>query len=169
MIYRSILYISILILSISGISCGEDSCYTYNFINITAYEFKETAKTKLGITVSDYSGRLDLDLLDKKVLELENCLNMSIDYSCVSVLVPPDFYMSRCSGQELFPCDIDPQICIDKGLIPTEECPCACRGAIQNDFIIVTTPDTVTFKGELTRLITGINNPWLDSRLVVCI
>ena len=166
--YRTFIYIILASLLLQVCGCAGEYCYYYNFTDITNYSFEETGRTLLGISVSDYSGELDLDLVDRKVLELENCLDMSIDYNCVKALVPPDTYISPCSGRELFPCNINPQLCIDKGITPTEECPCACRGAIQDNLIIVTVPSLITFKGELTRLITGINNPWTHEETKNC-
>jgi hypothetical protein len=168
MVYKKSIHAVLVLLLLQVGACGVDSCYDYNFINITDYDFKETGKTLLGISVSDYSGELNLDLIDEKVLELESCLGISIDYGCINVLVPPDTYISPCSDQELFPCTINPQLCLDKGITPTEECLCACRGAIQNNSIIVTVSSLVTFKGELTRLITGVNNPWTNENTKLC-
>lgn len=97
--------------------------------------------------------------------------NYRVDFSgisvlreCLTVKIAPDWYVSHCSEDymEIFPCDISPQVCIDKGLEITDECPCRCRSAIQDENIVITTPNLYLFRGELARMITGCNNPWFS-------
>lgn len=80
---------------------------------------------------------------------------------CMSVLIAPDSHYG-CSGEQLFPCSVNPQLCIDKGLTITPECPCECRSTIQDNKTIVTTPDMHLYDAELIRLVTGCNMVWIE-------
>jgi len=153
--------------------CQQDYCYKNNYLSITNYPFHSTISTTSGILVDDTYGFLadeDLRRIDTLVEELEECSGISIKRECFSILIPPDWYVSECSGQQLFPCRIDPQLCIDKGLTQEDldRCPCACRAIIQDDWIVVTTPNLRLFKAELARMVTGINNPW-EAEIGACL
>lgn len=150
-------------------SCEEEKCYINNYFNVTSYEVEPTNKTPMGIKIDDPLGLLDVHRVDTLVMELEDCLGIRLKVECITIKVPLDIYKSPCTGVWLFECVIDPQLCIDKGLIPTSECPCNCRSAIQDDNVIVVTPTLETLKGELTRLMTGISNPWIYEDISVCL
>lgn len=94
-----------------------------------------------------------------------NFSDISVERDCLIVKVAPDWRVSNCSEEymEIFPCDINPQVCEDKGLEVTDGCPCQCRSIIQDENVIVTTPDLYLFRGELARMITGCNNPWFGN------
>ncbi len=94
---------------------------------------------------------------------------IEIRRDCLTVKVPDDLYQSKCGDQMLFPCDVDPQACLDKGVTPTEECPCACRAIIQDDSCIITNPAMSVFRGELARMVTGCNNSWIVEQLKGCL
>jgi hypothetical protein len=162
--------INVILLFLLLSSCNPTpQCYVGGFLNITDYTFRTNRISTQGISVDDRNFELNLDHLDNKVSELESCLSLSIDRSCFKVLVPTDTYISSCSGQTLFPCAVPPQLCEDKDLVVTEECPCNCQGAIQDDYIIVTVPSMITFKLELTRLISNVNNPYKDPNMKGCL
>lgn len=78
------------------------------------------------------------------------------------VAVAPDWGRSSCTGAEVFPCYVSPSDCAraraDKGL--TGDCPCACRGTIQNNRTVVITPNMQLLPGTLFSLVTGCTNPW---------
>jgi hypothetical protein len=88
--------------------------------------------------------------------------DISVRRGCLIVKIAPDWNVSSCSEEymEVFPCDMPAEVCENKGLEVTEECPCRCRSTIQDENIVVTTPDLRLFRGELARMMTGCNNPW---------
>jgi len=158
---KTTLIISVLLLSTQLLTC-QDNCYRNGYMNITDYEVSTNLVTEKGIRVDDPLFQLDLAELDRQTDALEACLEISIRRECLTVKVAPDWYISPCSDQQLFPCDINPQVCEDKGVILTEECPCNCRAMIQNETTIIVTPNLYIYRGELARMITGINNPWAE-------
>lgn len=82
--------------------------------------------------------------------------------SCTRIVLSDNWYISPCSGQELFPCAVDPVACVTKGLSPSTECPCACREAIQNGTSVIVPPNHALLKAGLVRLVTGCENPWVE-------
>lgn len=144
-------------------TCVTPPCYHNNYLNITDYQVHVDSITPHGIKVDSSGEEVDLREIDRQVDALEECLETSIQRTCLRIKVAPDWYISECSGQQLFPCDINDQVCLDKGL--TEEdleiCPCNCRATIQDENTIIVTPDLRLLRGELARMITGINNPWI--------
>lgn len=150
-------------------SCHNNDCYLNNYSNITNYKVKITRHTPNGIALDDPGNLLDDEEIDRVVNEVEECLGRGVKKNCLIIKIPKDFYISPCSGKLLFPCNINKQICIDKGLEVSEECPCHCRSIIQDENYIITTPDLENFKGELVRMITGINNPWINEDVSMCL
>jgi hypothetical protein len=96
-------------------------------------------------------------------------------HSCMTVKVAPDWgYSCRVVNSQqaqVFPCAVPAASCLDKGLVPTVECPCSCRAIIQDNATIVTVPDVSTgvFSAQLITLWTGCVNPWPVPRLATCI
>jgi hypothetical protein len=115
-----------------------------------------------GIRVDSSGEQIDLTELDRQTNMLEDCLGIPVNTDCITVKVAPDWYISPCSGQQLFPCNVDDQLCLDKGVELTEECQCNCRAIIQDENTIIVTPDLYLYRTELARMITGINNPWIE-------
>ncbi len=154
----------LLILGIFLISCLDDNCYRNGYPNITSYEINQTGITTGGVNFDDPLEELDVEELDRQTDYLEECLELTIERTCLLVKVAPDWYYSDCSGQQLFPCDIDIQVCLDKELTleDLDECPCNCRATIQDDNTIIVTPDLLLYRGELARMVIGENNPWLN-------
>lgn len=107
---------------------------------------------------------LDQEELDRQTASLEECLEISIERECLTVKVAPDWYISPCSGQEIFPCAMPKEVCLNKGLTEEdlERCPCSCRAIIQDENTIIVTPNLFLYRGELARMVTGVNNPWRD-------
>ena len=127
-----------------------------------------------------------LAMVDLRVDQVEECLARQkvatkINRKWFGVYIPPDWYVSKCSGEQLIPSVVDYRLCEAKGLIiptvchtvikPTASCPCVCnmRSVIQDDFWIVTTPNLKLFKAELIRLVSNVNNVWVDPRLQPCL
>lgn len=79
------------------------------------------------------------------------------------VVIAPDWYVSRCTGKQLFPCGISKADCdrarADKGL--AGNCPCACRATVQSLRSVVTAPNLELFPGTLFALVTGCTTPWM--------
>ncbi len=164
-------------------SCS-DNCYSNYYVNITDYKVDSDAKTPiLGIPVRTNGHEINLQRIDEIILYVEDCLGFQVKRECLEVVVPSDWYVSYCAneeGEELFPCYIDPQVCADKGLpidpdceigqLPDEDCPCPCncRATIQNENVIITAPNLKLFSAELIRMMTGVNNIWLDPNLSRC-
>ena len=134
--------------------------YNYPFDTITNYNVNINKVSPDGIQVDDERNELNLLELDRQTNALEKCLGITIYRTFFKVKVAPDWYISKCSGQQLFPCDDDGHGCEDKDLPITEECPCNCRARIQNNNIIVVTPNLLLYRAELARMVTKRNNPW---------
>lgn len=144
-------------------------CYHNDYANITNYEVISDTSTPDGISVDSSGFLIDLNEIDRLVTEFENCYG-TVNRECLTVKVAPDWYVSECSGQQLFPCDIDEAICIEqKKVTPTKECPCNCRAMIQDENTIIVTPDLRLLQGELARMVSGFNNPWIEEETRKCI
>jgi hypothetical protein len=152
----------ILVLTLFLFNCPDENCYPNNYPNITSYEINITNTTNTGINIDDPLEEIDIEELERQTSALEECLGVTIDRNCLLVKVAPDWYISPCSGNQLFPCNINIQECLDKGLTleDLEECPCNCRARIQDNNIIIVTPDLLIYRGELARMVLGVNNPW---------
>jgi hypothetical protein len=121
--------------------------------------------------------------VDKKVQELETCLMSKglikerIRRDWFRVLVPADWYESKCSEDQLIPSKMNPTLCRVKGLViakecewktrPSAECPCVCnaRAAIVDHVAVATGPNLKLFKAELARIVLypRFNNPWVGA------
>jgi len=161
---------------------GCSTCYLDNYLSFTNYDPDDYTelKTPYGITVytNEY---IDLFDIDNLTIELEECLGIKVKKKCFSVLIPDDWFYSSVSNQQLLPYAAPIEYCWAKGLdipeecdgvaIPTTECPITCnwRAATQNNCMIITVPNLVLYKAELARLITGVNNPWLDENIQECL
>jgi hypothetical protein len=118
--------------------------------------------------------------LDGQTEALETCLGVAIRRDWYSVYVPPDWYVSTCSGEQLVPSRMPCSLCRAKGLVipdeccgqvrPTEACPCVCnaRAILQGDTVI-TAPNLKLYRAELVRLVTGAGNPWAVPELARCL
>lgn len=146
--------------------CGCDyEGYWNGYMNITDYDINLDAVTPRGIYVDTSGFEIDLEEIDRQVDFLENCLQENSIISQIHrewfvVKIAPDWFVSECSGQQIFPCEMPDSVCENKDLEITEECPCMCRSAIQDENTVVTTPNFYLFRGELARMATGYNNPW---------
>lgn len=121
--------------------------------------------------------------VDAAVGKLELCLGIKIRRSGFAVFIPSDWYVSKCSGEQLVPSLADCKLCRAKGLViseeccglrrPTIKCPCVCnfRATVQRSRVIVTAPNMKLFKTELARLVLypKHNNPWADPAIATCV
>ena len=166
-------------------SCPTPGYHGY-FTNVTRYTIKPTTATPRGIVVAGTSDASLLAVVDLKVDQVEECLVkqkvvVRVNRKWFGVHIPPDWYVSSCSGEQLIPSVVDYRLCEAKGLViptachtvskPTPSCPCICnmRSVIQDDFWIITTPNLKLFKAELIRLVSNTNNVWIDKRLQPCL
>ena len=176
-LFNLIILLSFVILFLTSSDCRKNNsffCRNNNYKNITEFSVEVETTTENGIPVDTSGQEVDLDQIDELTIQLEECLDIVIPRDCFIVKVAPNWYNSQCSGQEVFPCNTPISVCLAKEditiddlcLLPLgEECPpnkcrCACRATIQDNFIIVTTPDLRLYKAELARMVLGINNPW---------
>jgi hypothetical protein len=148
---------------------------------LTHYLPNKYVLTNDGIKVYNEYEEVDLSLVDIKVRELETCLNIKIKRCCFALLIPNDWFLSECSGEQMLPVAAPYSQCESKGIYvpencrglnkPTQECPCICtyRVALQEDYYIITPPNLKLFKSELARLVTNINNPWEDKNISKCL
>jgi len=162
--------------------CGVN--YNIYFANVTEYPVIPDTYTAKMVQVDTSGLEVNLADIDRRVDEVEQCLTkrfpdgqlsnrIIVDAHCrapsflpavnrseLTIKIAPD-WRNGCSGQQVFPCGVDPKYCIAKDITPTAECPCACRSAIQDDTTIVVTPNLYLLKGDLLRIITGCNFPWV--------
>lgn len=158
-------------------SCEEGPCFKNRFYGYTDYSINTTHRTPILRVRVDFSGQeksLDADFilreLDIQTAEVLSCLGREYqDLSCLRIKIPANWYISPCTGEQLFPCDIPPWSCGMKGITPTDECPCACRAIIQYHDNIITTPNLKLYKGELVKLLTDYWNPWLIDGIKECL
>lgn len=88
--------------------------------------------------------------------------------SCLRVAVAPDWSYGSCGGMEqVFPCQIGPERCLEKGLHPTLACPCMCRAQIQDETTIWITPNRKLLAAYAVTMLTGCLSPW-TSTLAPC-
>jgi hypothetical protein len=175
----------------------EECCYEDSHLaNITFYSVKANRHTPNGIGLDDPLNPehvLDAAEIDRKMDAFEACLNknflnnpyvveenghclrtnfedgISIKRHCLTIKVPDDLYKSKCSDEWLFPCDVDDQYCLAKGIVPTEECPCSCRATVQDNNNLITNHVLNVLWGELARVVTTCNNPWVVPQIQGCL
>lgn len=87
--------------------------------------------------------------------------------ACLRIGVVPDWYESKCSGEQVFSCEVGPQRCLEKGQVLTPECPCSCRAQVQDNTTVWTTPNRKLLAAYITTLLTGCLSPW-TTRLAPC-
>jgi hypothetical protein len=154
----------------------------------TRYPVSATRRTPAGVAVDDPRAELPDATVDEAFAAVESCLaakprtmtagdtamwggmNCStsripatVNRAHLVVKVAPDWHVSACSGQQLFPCQIDSSGCLAKGVQPTPECPCQCRHAVQEHagvYTLIVTPDALLLRAAIVEAVTGCENPW---------
>ncbi|MEK7516634.1 MAG: hypothetical protein AAB562_03490 [Patescibacteria group bacterium] len=134
----------------------ETPCFPNYARNITAYVVEPNAETPGGIAVDESGFPVDLAAVDGIVDALEVCLGEEIPRECLTVKIAPDWYVSPCSGAQLFPCDIPQTRCANA----TPDCPCRCAGTVQDNTVAVTTPNLASLAHEVTHIVTGLPDPF---------
>jgi hypothetical protein len=170
----------ILLVIVVLVGCN-DRCYLGGYLSLTNYKVDGCVETTGGVRVCNDFWQVDLDFVDSRVDELEECLGVKIKRGCFAILIPNDWFISACSGEQMLPVAAPYSQCEYKGIYlpeecrglskPTTECPCVCtyRTALQDDFYIVTPPDLKLFKVDLSRLVTNINNVFGDPAISKCL
>ena len=173
-------------------SCGSsDECSSFLYGSQFDYNIQPEFTTPGGIKVDPTGQDISAELVDRLVNEVEQCLAEqfpggkipaevriaaqcqaeSFDlpvHRCFTVKIPDDWELACAnSAEQVLPRShtiyVPPdELCLAKGIIPTPECPCRWRAGLQDDDIIVTTPNFRVFKDPLIRMITGCNNPWVE-------
>jgi hypothetical protein len=154
-------------------------CYPY--FNATDYtDFPVTAiKTDTGLLVDDPNSELDLDRVNRKITAVAECtkrVQLTYDQqvvsqcqavstgkveACLVVKAAPQWRISPCTNEQVFSCDVPFASCAAKGQKLNPDCPCSCRAIIQDNGVIITTPNLKIFPAQLTTLLTGCYNPWV--------
>ena len=166
-------------------SCGiEAPCYDGRFENVTHYPVNPNHITASGVKVDDVFG-VDLVVLDERVRKIEDCLVevaetvkvMKPEWECITLPEPKPFnrdclvikvvapIYSSCSDWQFIDALAPQELCDEKGLTATPECPCRWRTAIQDNNVIITPP--ALYLWDLVRIYTSCNMIW-DSPFAVC-
>lgn len=171
--------------------CGcppKNDCYMNMFSNITAYIPKWTMTTPAGyrLDTTDAVPDISLEILDIRLNNIEKCvlevaknnpvakpewaclgnklIAEPIKKNCLLIKVVKPV-MSKCSTWQHIPVKAPDQLCRDKGLEPTAECPCLWRVAVQDDNILITPPAMHLW--DIVRIMTSCNGMW-SSPLAAC-
>lgn len=148
----------------------------------TAYPLTVTRHTPRGVAVDDPRGEIADAAVDRAFDVVEACLAAlprtmtggdaltmgcsykdvpaAIDRASLLVVIPPDWHVSKCSGEQLFPCHITDAGCDTKGLSREPECPCQCRHAVQQRSALIVTPNAKLLPAAIVETVTGCANPW---------
>ena len=105
---RNIVAALMLLLPACGVPCFPNSAS-----NTTNYSIQPDVATPKGVAVDTSGFYIDLETADAIVDALETCLATAIPRECLTVKIAPDWYISPCSGSEVFPCDIPQTLCPD--------------------------------------------------------
>jgi hypothetical protein len=159
-----------------GCSMSVDNAFAKNKTpNATQFSFEPNRTTaRYGIPVDDDASELDLNALESVYEQTVQCLNgVGETVDAISMapdlgVMVPNWFVSLCTGEEVYDCRISSAACEAKGFKTTGLCPCRCRAGVQDNRIIVTTPNMQLVSGRLVTLITGVEDPWVDQRLVPC-
>ena len=113
-------------------------------------------------------------ILSETIMNASYCDNIEmplpIDKTSFVVKIPNDWILNCDNTQQVLPTPVKSggDGCIDKGLTPTEFCPCRWRAGIKCPNMLITTPSFYLYKDVLVRFITGCANPWASPELAIC-
>ena len=169
-------------------SCSRPECGEYfHFYSSMANYSVDPERTNDGI---EYDGPAHPSLIDQAFKEVEECLSdtlplgeipedlrrvadctvsvfhLPIRRECISVKIPDDWFWNQDKTEQLLPIPAPEELCQAKNLSGEG---CYWRAGIQDNTIILTTPNLKLLKDPLIRIITGCNNPWADPRLSECV
>ncbi len=152
--------------AVTAILCPPYSGYRKK---ITDYEVHVDAITDAGIAVDTSGFDVRFSDIDLDTEEVERCLAKQLGSSTYrisrcsfTVKIAHDWYISECTGTQLFPCDVP-----ETGCGPFS-CICECTGAVQGASVIVSTPNLMSYKHELIHLVTGLGEDEHDNEAFKC-
>lgn len=182
--------------SLMSSGCIEPGCneglWGYIFGEFNSYQVQADQVTPDGISYDSSGLPIAPELIDRLTREVETCLQASfpdsyipyeissvagcrhqdlelpIDRSSFEVKVVSDWVLSCDQSQQMLPTEAGGEGCIEKGLIPTQECPCHYRAGIACPNKLIVTPSFYLYKDVLTRYITSCVNPWAHPALSSC-
>jgi hypothetical protein len=170
------------------------ACPDYRYESQFEYAVTPAFTTPSGIPVDPSGQDVSAETVDAQTAEVEACLArefgspphlppevrraadcleetfaLPIPRGCFAVKVPADWTLSCDGDQQVLPSRAPDALCLAKGLVPTDDCPCRWRAGLEDDGrVVVTTPSFHMFKDPLVRLATGCNNPWAHPKLARC-
>ena len=164
--------------------CTIIDCPANLYANITAFDINFDAITQSGIKIDTNNNMVDLGKLDERIDLIESCIlkksvtilpswqciresQQPLNRDCLGIKIVEPIY-SKCSSWQfigardstgqLVGIPAQNELCEEKGLLPTAECPCLWRTTIQNDWTIITPP--AMYLWEIGRVMTSCNNIW---------
>jgi len=157
----------------SSSGCQTRPCEVRWTHNVTQLPVHVTGQTPGELLIDDPSLELHQEDVDRITAEVIACVssatitrdNLCVDepamgtdiYQCMVVKVPKWQY-SACTGEQVYDCDVPAESCSIKG--QTGSCACRCRGAIQDGYVMVVTPNLKLYAGTLTQYLTGCWYVW---------
>ena len=134
-----------------------DDCPRIYGKNITSYGYHPDATTTNGYRIDTNGQRVDLTAIDAIIQETTECFaTLGVpdfeppDPSCVKIVIADDwFHPADNPTVQIFPCDL-----------PNAQ---GCVGVIQNNQIMIVTPDLAALAHELTHVQTGAGDPFPEN------
>lgn len=172
---------------VAGCAAGAAGSYWTPMGSNTAYKPAVWRTTPGGVRLSDPKHEVADALVDDLVDHVEACLMRmgeptleqkraggcyaatpwsarAVRRSDFDVVIAPDWYVSSCTGAQVFPCLVTAADCEqarrDKPELQKCSGPCACRGTVQENRHVVVAPNLELLPGTLFTLVTGCVNPW---------
>lgn len=152
------------ILIFSVISCYDD-CPRIFGKNITSYSYKPNKTTPKGYRIDTNDQEVDLVSIDCIIETMKTCFmskgNLENEFEtpdpeCLKIVIADDWFhpINKETGEvleniQIFPCDL-----------PGAQ---GCAGVVQNNQIIIVTPDLAALGHELIHVQTGEADPFPDS------
>lgn len=180
---RRFIYSNLFAYALGALSC-QAPCYPSNYPNYTNYSVSFTDKTNLGIKLDDPDHYLDKQKIDELTTETISCLKKikgtlssnelyqndcqgewDLEIKSCMVVKVPIWHTSDCTGEEVFSCSVPFASCAEKGFSPDSGCPCSCRAMVQDNEVLLTTPNMKLYKAYLITLLTGCGRPWYGKML----
>lgn len=177
----------------AGAASEGPACPDYRYESQFTYAVTPAFTTPSGIAVDPSGQDVKGETVDAQTAEVEACLArefgtsphlpndvrraadcleetfaLPIPRDCFEVKVPADWTLSCDGTQQVLPSRAPDALCLAKGLVPTDACPCRWRAGLEGGRVVVTTPSFHMFKDPLVRLATGCNNPWAHPKLAAC-
>lgn len=183
-----------LFLCVSDLRCHNCSEYSWGYPanKFDSYSVNNIQLTPKGIQFDPSGQDISPLLIDHLTDEVEECLikhfpnaklsdhvytyatcesksiDIPIERSSFVVKITNDWVLSCDKSDQLLQTTADDIGCYQKGLIPTQECPCRYRAGIKCPNILITTPSMYLYKDVLIRFVTSCQNTWSVDELSEC-